>query len=129
MRKRYFHSLKIQLKETRNSFKKWSLNLWWIIKAATFESFLYLSCRNTQLHFFVRVLFNIFMRKTLTNDFWRLHKIMKCVFPLRKQHFIFLLLLVRFAWLLSWIKNSVTPCCKQLCFPDRIISQIFSCYC
>ena len=50
------------LKETRNSFKKWPLNLWWIsnktiieagniTKAATFKSFLHLSYKNTQLHF------------------------------------------------------------------------------
>ena len=33
--------------------------------------------------FFVRVLFNILMRqKTLTNDFWGLHKNMNCAFPL-----------------------------------------------
>ena len=50
------------LKETPNSFKKWSLNLWWssnktiievenITKAATFNSFLHLSYKNTQLLF------------------------------------------------------------------------------
>ena len=43
---------------------------------------------------------------------------------LRKQHFIFLLLLVRFAWLLSIIY--VTPCRKQLCFHDRF-TKFISC--
>ena len=28
------------------------------------------------------VLFNIFMRQTLTDDFWELHKNMNCAFPL-----------------------------------------------
>ena len=59
------------LTETRNSFKKWPLNLWWtsnktimeignITKTASFKSFLYLSYKNTQLLLFVTVLFNIF---------------------------------------------------------------------
>ena len=50
------------LKETRNSLKKWPLNLWWfshetimkvenITKAATFKSFLHLSHKNSQLLF------------------------------------------------------------------------------
>ena len=50
------------LKETCNSFKKWSLNLWWIsnktiieveniAKAVTFNSFLHLHYKNTQLLF------------------------------------------------------------------------------
>ena len=29
------------------------------------------------------VLFDIFMRQTLTNDFWGLHKNMNCPFPLK----------------------------------------------
>ena len=33
--------------------------------------------------FFVTALFNIFMRQTLTDDFWELHKNMNCVFPLK----------------------------------------------
>ena len=53
-----------------------------ITKAATFKSFLHLSYKNTQLLFFVTVLFNIFMRQTLTKDFWGLHKIINCAFPL-----------------------------------------------
>ena len=51
-----------QLKETRNSFKKWPLKLWWIYnktiievenikKAATFKCFLHLSYKNTLLFF------------------------------------------------------------------------------
>ena len=91
------------LKEMRSLFKKWPLNLWWIsnktiievgniTKAATFKSFLHLSYKNTQLLFFVTVLFNIFMRQTLTNDTWP----MNCMFPLRtnfvkngyEQHFL-----------------------------------------
>ena len=49
-----------------------------ITKAATFKSFLQL--------IFVRVIFNIFMRQTLTDDFLggerRLHKNMNCAFSL-----------------------------------------------
>ena len=45
---------------------------------------------------------------------------------LRKQDFIFLLLFVRFAWLLSMEKKTVLllPCRKQLCFHDRITKFI-----
>ena len=82
-----------RLKEMRNSFKKWPLNLWWIsnkaimevgniTKVTIFKCFLPLSYRNTQLLFFVTMLFHIFMRKTLINDFWGLHKNMNCAFPL-----------------------------------------------
>ena len=53
-----------------------------ITKAATFKSFLHPSYKNTQLLFLVTVLFNIFMRQTLTDDFWGLHKNMNCAFPL-----------------------------------------------
>ena len=35
--------------------------------------------------FFVTVLFNMFTRETLTDDFRGLHKNMNCVFPLNKQ--------------------------------------------
>ena len=55
-----------------------------ITKAATFTGFLNLSYKNTQLLFFVIVLFGIFMRQTLTDDFSRLHKNMNCSFPLNK---------------------------------------------
>ena len=74
------------LKETRNSFKKWPLNLWCIsnktvmevgnlTKAATFKIFLHPGYKKTQLLLFVTVLFNIFMRQALTDDFWGLHKL------------------------------------------------------
>ena len=53
-----------------------------ITKAATFKSFLHLSYKNRKLLYFVTVLFNIFMRQTLTEDFWGLHKNMNCAFPL-----------------------------------------------
>ena len=55
-----------------------------ITKAATFTGFLNLSYKNTQLLFFVTVLFDIFMRHTLKDDFWWLHKNMNCSFPLNK---------------------------------------------
>ena len=40
-----------------------------ITKATTFESFPHLSCKNMQLLFFVAVIFNIFMRKTVTQKY------------------------------------------------------------
>ena len=57
-----FFEFHLQPKETRNSFKKWPSNIWWIpnktimevgntTKAATFKSFLHLSYENTQLLF------------------------------------------------------------------------------
>ena len=58
-----------------------------ITKAATFKIFLHLIYKNTQLLFFVTVLFNIFMRQTLTDDFWGLHKNMNCAFPLISYFF------------------------------------------
>ena len=45
-----------------------------IANAATVKSFLRLSYKNTQLPFFVTVLFNIFMRKKLIDNFGGLHK-------------------------------------------------------
>ena len=53
-----------------------------LTKAATFKSFFHLSYKNTQLLFSVAVLFNVFMRQTLTNAFWGLNKNMNCAFPL-----------------------------------------------
>ena len=41
-----------------------------ITKAAIFKSFLHLNYKNTQLLFQWTVLFNIFMRQILTNNFW-----------------------------------------------------------
>ena len=46
-----------------------------VTKADTFKSFLHLSNKNTKLLYFVTVLFNIFMRQTLTDDFWGYTKI------------------------------------------------------
>ena len=54
-----------------------------ITKAANFKSFLHLSYKNIKLLYFVTVLFNIFMRQTLIDDFWGLHKNMNCAFPLK----------------------------------------------
>ena len=83
----------VLLKETRNSLKKWPLNLWWIsnktfmevgniTKAANFKSFLHLNYKNTQLQFLLQFFFNIFIRQTLTDDFGGLHKKMNRAFPL-----------------------------------------------
>ena len=52
-----------------------------ITKAATFISFFQLSYKNTQL-LFCDMLFNIFMRQTLIDDFWELHESMNCPFYL-----------------------------------------------
>ena len=54
-----------------------------ITKAATFKSYLHLSYNNTQLLFLPTLLFNIFMRQTLTDAFWWLHKNMNCAFLLK----------------------------------------------
>ena len=59
------------------------MEVWNITKAATFKSSLHLSYKNTQLLFLWTVLFNIFIRQTLSDDFWGLHKYMNCAFPLR----------------------------------------------
>ena len=53
-----------------------------IAKTAAFKSFLHLICKKTQLLLFATVLFNTFMRQTLTDDFWGLHKNKNCAFPL-----------------------------------------------
>ena len=53
-----------------------------ITKAATFKRFLHLSYKNIELLFLWTVLFNIFMRQTLPDDFWVLHTNMNCIFPL-----------------------------------------------
>ena len=57
-----------------------------ITKAATFKRFLHLSFKNTKSLYFVTVLLSIFMRQTLTDDFWGLHKNMNCAFPLKKKY-------------------------------------------
>ena len=83
------------LKETRNSFKNWTLNLWWtsnksimemgnVTKATTFKSFLHQSYKKTYTYFLVWQCFLIiFMRKALTDDFWGLYKNKNCAFPLK----------------------------------------------
>ena len=43
-----------------------------ITEAATFKSFLHLNYKKHTITFFVTGLFNIFMRQTLTDDFWGL---------------------------------------------------------
>ena len=53
-----------------------------VTKAAKFKSFLQLSYKNTHLRSVVTVLFNNFMRQTLTNDFWGLHNNKNCALPL-----------------------------------------------
>ena len=61
-----------------------------VTKAATFKTFLHQSYKNRQLSFFVTVLFTyllIFMRQTLTDKFWGLHKNKNCAFPLRTTIF------------------------------------------
>ena len=74
-------------------FKKCPLNLWWIsnktimevgniTKARTFNSFLHLTYKKTQILFFVTVFKIFFMRQILTDDFWGLYKNMNCTFPL-----------------------------------------------
>ena len=88
-----YDSFFISLKEMHNSFKRWPLNLWQIsnktiievlniTKAATFKSFLHKSYKKHKITFFVTVLFNFFIRQTLTDDFWGLHENMNCMFPL-----------------------------------------------
>ena len=52
-----------------------------ITNAATFKSFLHLSYEGTWLLSLWAVLLNIFMRPTLTIDFWGLHKNVNWAFP------------------------------------------------
>ena len=54
-----------------------------IIKAANCKGFIHLNYKTTKLLYFLTVLFNIFMRQTLTDDFCGLHKNMNCAFPLQ----------------------------------------------
>ena len=86
------------LKETRNSFKKCHLNLWWISKKPLPRSWKYYKschfCRFSSpkllkhtVTFFVTVLFVIFMKQTSTDDIWGLHKNMNCAFPLTLKSF------------------------------------------
>ena len=63
-------------------FKQNHYGSWNIIKAATFK---FSSCKLLKhtITFFVAVLFNIFMRQTLTGDIWGLHKNMNLRFLYR----------------------------------------------
>ena len=63
-------------------FKQNHYGSWKYYKSYTFKSFLHLSDKNTQSLFFMTGFFNIFMRKTLTYNFWGLHKNMNCALPL-----------------------------------------------
>ena len=58
-----------------------------ITKAAAFKKFSSPKLLKHTIRFFVTVLFNIFIRQTLTDDFWGLHKNMNCAFPLNKHLF------------------------------------------
>ena len=53
-----------------------------IANAATLKRFSPLRYKSTQLLFFVTELFYIFMRQTLTDEFWVLHINMNYAFPL-----------------------------------------------
>ena len=57
-----------------------------ITKAATFKSLLHLSYKIHTITLFTTVLFNIFIKQTLTNDFWGLHKNMNHAFPLKSPN-------------------------------------------
>ena len=68
------------LKEMRNSFKNWPLNLWWIsskaimevvniVKAAFLKKIFHLSLK-IHNYFLVTVLFNIFREKNVNWLFW-----------------------------------------------------------
>ena len=81
------------LKETRNLFKRWPLNLWWIsnktimevrkyYKSCYFQKFPSPRLLKHIVTLFATVVFNIFMRQTLTDDFWRLYKNKNCAFSL-----------------------------------------------
>ena len=97
----HFSDLIKPLKETRNLFKKWPLNLSWIskkaitgvgniTKTATFKSFLHLSYKNKQLVFSWQCFLIFLIRKKLTDDFWWLHKNRNYTFPLINARLVFL---------------------------------------
>ena len=89
-----FHMLEFLFKENAQFVQKvtfkplmdlkkktfWKLE---ILKKLLLLKVFFTSVTKTQLLFFVTPLFNIFMKQTLTNDFWGLHKIMNSAFPLR----------------------------------------------
>ena len=83
----------IFLKETRKSFKKWLLNLWWfsdktimeignVTKAATFKNFLHQSYKNTNT-FSVTMLFNCFHEANINRWFLRVTQNKNCVFSVK----------------------------------------------
>ena len=83
--------IKFPIKENAQ-FKNWSLNLSWVLSKTTMEVgnitkvatfFFHLSYKNTQLLFLWQFFLVFFMRKTLIDDFWWLHKNMNCAFHLR----------------------------------------------
>ena len=82
-----------------------------VTKAATFKSFLHQSYKNT-ITFFVTMLFNIFIRQTLTVDFWGLHKNKNCSFPLINLNLLALgiILLVGMFSKFSKKLTYLTPC-------------------
>ena len=53
-----------------------------ITKAATFKNSLHPKLLKRKVTFFVAVILNVFMRQTLTDDFWGLNRNMNCAFPL-----------------------------------------------
>ena len=53
-----------------------------ITKAASFKSFLHLCQKDGKLLFWWQCFLIFLVRKTLTDDFWELHKSMNCAFPL-----------------------------------------------
>ena len=72
---------------------KWSLDFWWIsgktimevtlfFKTCYFSKFSSARLLKHTITFFMIVLFNIFTRQTLKDDFWGLHKNMNCAFTL-----------------------------------------------
>ena len=73
-----------------------------ITKAAAFKKFSSPKLLKHTIRFFVTVPFNIFIRQTLTDDFWGLHKNMNCAFPLtlvgESSHIFALLLFSLFSF-------------------------------
>ena len=114
-----------------------------IAKAATFKCFFRLSYKNTQLLidwliFFFWLLFNIFMRQTLTGDFWGLHKNMNCAFPLSRfsvslksldnyffRWFAYKSLLSRFSVLINYNMSSSNHFSTSSYFPRFSGSRFF----
>ena len=88
-----------------------------IAKAATYKSFLRLSYKNA-ITFFVKMLFNIFMRQTLTEYFWGVHRNMNCTFALNVY--------LRFSWIEKVFKEERNRNRKGYCRPlkeDRKVNS------